>query len=118
MNGSNPDSDAYKKVAVAARDYERATRVPGEFIAEMARASSTGHEAWRAAREQADFRIFEPHLSRMFDLKRRFVEFFHPPLPPVRCAAGRLRARDAHRRRSGDVRRSSSTTGGADSGDP
>jgi len=78
LNGSNPDSDDYKKVAVAARDYERATRVPGEFIAEMARASSTGHEAWRAAREQADFRIFEPHLSRMFDLKRRYVEFFQP----------------------------------------
>jgi carboxypeptidase Taq len=82
LEGANPDSEACRKVAVAARDYERAMRVPGEFIAELARAAAGGHQAWQAAREHSDFTLFEPHLARLVELKQRQVEFFQPVAHP------------------------------------
>jgi carboxypeptidase Taq len=82
LNGGGADTDAHRKIAVAARDYERAMRVPGDFIAEFARVASTGHQAWQTAREQSDFTIFEPHLARLLELKQRQVEFFQPLAHP------------------------------------
>ena len=82
LNGSGADSEAHRKIAVTARDYERAMRVPGDFVAELARVASTGHQAWQAAREQSDFNMFEPHLSRLLELKQQYVEFFQPLAHP------------------------------------
>jgi carboxypeptidase Taq len=82
LNGDSADSEAHKKVAVAARDYEKATRVPADFVAEHARASCAGHQAWREARAQSSFRLFEPHFSRLIELKQRYVEFYKPLAHP------------------------------------
>jgi carboxypeptidase Taq len=65
-------------VAVAARDYARATRVPADFVAEHAAVVSTAQHAWAQARTQSDFALFAPHLQKVIDLKRRYVTFFPP----------------------------------------
>jgi carboxypeptidase Taq len=65
-------------VAVVARDFARATRVPGEFVAEHAAAVSAAQHAWAIARANADFAQFAPHLEQIVDLKRRYVTFFPP----------------------------------------
>jgi len=82
MNGDNRDADARKMLAVASRDYEKATRVPADFVADHARAAAAGHQAWREARQQSDFRIFAPHLNRLLALKQQYVEFFKPQAHP------------------------------------
>ena len=72
----DPDSAAARLVAVTARDYEKATKVPGEFVAEHARAVSAAQHAWVEARAASDFAAFRPHLERILDLKRQYVTFF------------------------------------------
>jgi carboxypeptidase Taq len=51
-------------------------------VAEHARVSSAGHQAWLEAREQLNFRLFEPHLVRLVELKQEYVEFFRPTAHP------------------------------------
>jgi carboxypeptidase Taq len=70
------DSDAHRLVAVTARDYDKATRVPAAFVAEQAQVISTAHQAWVEARATSAFTTFEPHLQTILDLKRRYAGFF------------------------------------------
>ena len=75
-------SDATRMVAVTARDYEKATRVPGEFVAEQAVALSAAQHTWAQARAASDFSLFQPHLEKVVELKKRYVTFFPPAEHP------------------------------------
>ena len=61
-------------VRIARRDWERASRVPDELAAELARAGVEGHESWRLARERDDFDAFAPALERNVELARAYGE--------------------------------------------
>ena len=63
-------------VRVARRDYDKARRVPGELVAEIARASSAARVAWLHAREHSDFASFASHLERQLELRRRYSACF------------------------------------------
>ena len=76
VDGADPDSFEASLVRVAARDWDKARRVPGELKAELARAGTIGYEAWTRARAESDFASFAPHLKRMLELKARYVECF------------------------------------------
>jgi carboxypeptidase Taq len=78
----NPDSTSARMVAVAARDYARATRVPADFVAEHAAAVSAAQHVWADARSRSDFALFAPHLQTVVDLKRRYIAFFPPAAHP------------------------------------
>lgn len=67
---------------VAQRDYDKATRVPAEFVAEMALATTQAHEAWVEARQKSDYSIFRPHLEKVVELTRKYVSFFPPADQP------------------------------------
>jgi carboxypeptidase Taq len=68
------DSDEAGLIRVALREYRKQVKVPGDLVVEIARASTLGVEAWRTARAQNDFSIFEPHLGKMVELRRRYAE--------------------------------------------
>lgn len=70
------DSDEASLIRVARRDWEKATKVPGELRAEMARTSALANPAWVEARRQRDFGLFLPHLQKQIDLRHRYVECF------------------------------------------
>ena len=78
QNGTDPVSDDASLVRVAARDYEKAVRVPAEFVAEQAIVTSAAFEAWRRAKATSDFELFRPHLEKVVALVRRYVGFFPP----------------------------------------
>jgi carboxypeptidase Taq len=63
-------------VRVVRRDYDKARRVPGELVAEMARTSSKARMAWLHAREHSDFASFAPHLEGQVELRRRYSACF------------------------------------------
>ena len=75
-DGSDAHSEATAILAVTARDYDKATRVPASFVSELAVATSAAQHAWRQARAEADFSLFAPHLDTVFRLKRQYVAFF------------------------------------------
>ena len=76
--GEDPDSDAARRARISARDYDKATRVPADFVAEHATVVSTAQHAWAQARGTSDFALFRPHLQKVIDLKKRYVAFFPP----------------------------------------
>lgn len=79
--GAADDSFEASLVRVAGREWRKARRVPAELRAETARAGSLAEHAWETARRDSDFAAFRPHLERMLDLRRRYVECFEPEHP-------------------------------------
>lgn len=65
------DTDDARLVAEAKYDYERATRLPTEFVELFARERSDAYEAWVKARKDSKFITFRPHLERLVDLLRQ-----------------------------------------------
>ncbi|HEY5984385.1 MAG TPA: carboxypeptidase M32 [Anaerolineales bacterium] len=78
FRGVSLDGDDAALVRVAARDYDKAVRVPAEFVAEQAVVTTKAFEAWREARSKSDFEIFRPHLEKVLELVKRYVTFFPP----------------------------------------
>ena len=78
FDGAERDSDDAAMIRVAARDYDKAKRVPPEFIQEQALVTSKAFEAWREARSKSDFSIFQPHLERVVELVHKYISYFPP----------------------------------------
>src|SRR5688500_7897639 len=77
-----PDAEAARLVRVTARDYGRAVRVPSDFVAEQAHVASAAHQAWKEARAQSSFALFQPHLEKVVRLAQRYAGFFQPVAHP------------------------------------
>ena len=82
LGDGDADSSASRLVSVTARDFEKATKVPGDFVAEHAEVVSAAQHVWAHARAESSFAMFEPHLEKVLDLKRRYVGFFPPAEHP------------------------------------
>ncbi len=80
--GSDSDSDEAALIRVTSRNYDKARRVPPEFIQEQAIVSSKAFEAWVEARRKSDFSIFRPHLEKVVELTHKYVSFFPPGTHP------------------------------------
>lgn len=64
-----------RNIARMRRDYDLATRLPTELVAELAKVGSQAQEVWKDARQKNDFAMFRPWLEKMFDLTRRKAEY-------------------------------------------
>ncbi|NOH03317.1 MAG: carboxypeptidase M32 [Chloroflexi bacterium] len=75
-----PDSetDEGAMIRVAARNYDKAKRVPPEFVAEQAIAATKAFEAWVEARQKSDFSIFQSALEKNVELVKKYISFFPP----------------------------------------
>ncbi len=67
--GMEPDARAI--VANARRDYDRATKLPADFVREKAAQGSRGYHAWVRAKAADDFATFAPVLEKNLELARR-----------------------------------------------
>ena len=52
------------------REFEKAEKLPTDFVKELARVTSEAHATWVEARENSDFAKFAPHLKKIVELKR------------------------------------------------
>jgi len=73
-----PDSDEARLIKVTARHYDKDTRVPPEMVVELAELTAAGFAAWQTARAKSKFAIFQPHLEKIIDNRRRFAALFAP----------------------------------------
>jgi carboxypeptidase Taq len=72
-----PADDA-SLIRVVRRDYERAIRVPAEYVARANALFSASYNAWTRARPANDFAAMIPFLERTLDLSREYASFFAP----------------------------------------
>ncbi len=57
------------------KDYKTESALPAWFVAEFAKLTSHGMEAWKEARAKDDFNIFAPYLETIIEMNRRKAEF-------------------------------------------
>jgi carboxypeptidase Taq len=71
-----PDPSLEKGALVrrARHEYEQATKLPAELVAETTRVTALAEPAWVKAREESDWTIFAPHLEKVVPLKREAAE--------------------------------------------
>ncbi len=70
------DSDDASLIRVARRDYERAAKIPPEFLAEFNIHAAETYQTWAEARPANDFAKVRPLLERTLDLSRQLADFF------------------------------------------
>jgi carboxypeptidase Taq len=56
---------------VLRQDYDRAVKLPVEFVSDAARAEGLSQAAWVSAKRDNNFSAFLPHLIKMIDFSRR-----------------------------------------------
>ncbi len=70
------DSDEASLVRVTRRNYERATKVPPEFMSQLYGHMAQSYQVWSQARPANDFAAVQPMLEKTLDLSRQLAEFF------------------------------------------
>ena len=68
------DSFEASLIRVAARDWEKSSKVPPDLRAEMSRSASLANPVWVAARRDNDFGSFLPVLRKNLDLRKRYID--------------------------------------------
>ena len=65
-------------VRVVRRDYEKAIKVPADYVARAAAHTSDSYNAWIRARPDDDFAAMIPFLDKTLALSREYAAFFAP----------------------------------------
>jgi carboxypeptidase Taq len=78
LSGLDPDSDEVRLVKVPRREINRRIRIPADWVAGFAEATSIGQEKWEEAKGASDFNRFQPYLERIIELRREYASFFQP----------------------------------------
>lgn len=72
------DSDEASLIRVARRDFERAIKIPSDYVARASEFGARAYEAWKRARPANDFVSMRPYLDRAIELGREYAGFFAP----------------------------------------
>lgn len=67
----DPESDAAANVRELRRAYDRATKIPPELVAELARVTTQAQQVWEQAKKKNDYPSFRPMLEQIVSLKRQ-----------------------------------------------
>jgi carboxypeptidase Taq len=76
--GSAQDLDDVAKAIVdkQKREYERTMKIPEKRYREYIVATSRSEIAWEAAKKRSDYSAFLPHLQKMIDFNREFIDYW------------------------------------------
>ena len=71
IDKSTLDAIGQANVREIQKSYERATKVPADLAAEIAKTTSLSHRTWAKARAAEDYAAFAPALTEVLNLKRQ-----------------------------------------------
>lgn len=77
------DSDEAALVRVVRREYDEATKVPADFVAEVSSHCSGTFSAWTIARPANNFAALRPRLEKSLELSLRYADFFPNHAEPI-----------------------------------
>ncbi len=69
------DSDDACLIRVVTRDYEKATKVPADFLATFNAHSAQSYQTWIEARPQNSFAKVKPYLEKTLEFSRQLSEY-------------------------------------------
>ncbi|HEX5322927.1 MAG TPA: hypothetical protein VFW40_04015, partial [Capsulimonadaceae bacterium] len=76
VDGLGEDSLDYQLVRMTRYDYDLASKLPSDFVAERARTNSMAQTVWAEARRNDDFDSFVPWLTKNLDIEKRTVDYY------------------------------------------
>jgi carboxypeptidase Taq len=71
-------SDEASLIRVARRNFDKAIKVPADYVARASDLASASYDAWTRARPENDFPAMIPFLQQALDLSREYAGFFSP----------------------------------------
>jgi carboxypeptidase Taq len=72
------ESDEASLIRVARRDYDKAIRLPADYVERASAHSSASYVAWTKARPANDFTAMRPYLEKTVALSREYAGYFAP----------------------------------------
>lgn len=72
------ESDDASLIRIVRRDYEKATKVPADFVSRWSEMGSASYDAWTRARPANDFATMRPYLEKALDFSRRSADYLGP----------------------------------------
>ncbi|MDO4582365.1 MAG: carboxypeptidase M32 [Bacillota bacterium] len=63
------------------REWRKISCIPPDEYRDFQMAQSQSSHAWRSAKKNDDYALFEPHLAKMVDYSRRFAGYYAPDQP-------------------------------------
>tara|TARA_B100001093_G_scaffold502913_1_gene556544 strand:+ start:1720 stop:3318 length:1599 start_codon:yes stop_codon:yes gene_type:complete len=70
------DDDQRSNVREMRRSYDKAVKLPAEFVAAFAKAKSEALLAWQKARANSNFSEFQPHLEQLVGMTKQKIAYF------------------------------------------
>ena len=70
------DDDQRANAREVRRRYDKAVKLPSEFVAEFALARSQALVAWQEARAESDFAKFKPHLAKLIAMTNEKIDYY------------------------------------------
>ena len=70
------DSDDASLIRVTRRAYERDTKIPAAFVAQLNEHQAESYQVWTAARPANDFKRVQPYLEKTLELSRQMAHYF------------------------------------------
>jgi carboxypeptidase Taq len=74
-NISNLDYITSKKVENFRNEYDKIAKIPQEDYSEYTAVQAKSGAAWEEAKEKNDFSIFAPHLEKVINYNKKFIEY-------------------------------------------
>lgn len=75
------DPDLKKEASVYLREVMKIVSIPKEEYVAFDRDANASYDAWLEAKEKADYGIFEPHLKKMIEWKKKLYGYRDSDLP-------------------------------------
>ncbi len=74
----DPDSDEARLVKRVGRDFDKAVKVPSEWVGEFNLITGMAFKVWHESRAKASFDEFAEPLEKIVAMRRQYAEFFAP----------------------------------------
>ena len=75
VDGEHWDEPSRALLREVWRDFNRASKLPSEFVIRLSRECSLAQQVWVEAREESNFKTFLPSLRTILALKREEAEY-------------------------------------------
>ena len=72
------DSEDSALIRVARRDFDKAVRLPADYVERASAHGSASYVAWTKARPANDFTVMRPYLEKNVELSREYAGFYAP----------------------------------------
>jgi carboxypeptidase Taq len=74
----DPETDDACLIKRIAHNYEKETKVTMKWVGEFARITTMAQGTWEEAKSRNDFKLFQPHLEKIVELRKEYADFFKP----------------------------------------